>query len=313
VVSYFRWRQAPFGQEQMHTGLHRPDRTIDQGGVEAKQVANELEQLLRAAQDTKKAQSGWKITAKIALVFDYPSVWMAQIQPQGQDFHPVQLMFEYYSALRQLGFDIDIVPSRASFDRYAMVVLPCHLRDDTGVVDKVLASGAQVVLGPRSGSKSDALTIPATLPPGAWGEAAGIRVVRVESLPVGLQDVVHGAELAATGYLYRWREHLSIDSQTQVVLQCSDGSPVMTRRGRVWYHAACFDTVTLLQSLSWVALSAGLEPQSLPKDVRINAAGEVWIVQNFSSTHITWKPPQAQRCLLGSIQIPAQGLAIWQQ
>ena len=26
VVSYFRWRQAPFAQEQMHAGLLRPDR-----------------------------------------------------------------------------------------------------------------------------------------------------------------------------------------------------------------------------------------------------------------------------------------------
>ena len=25
VVSYFRWRQAPFGQEQMHAGLLRMD------------------------------------------------------------------------------------------------------------------------------------------------------------------------------------------------------------------------------------------------------------------------------------------------
>ena len=25
VVSYFRWRQAPFAQEQMHAGLNRPD------------------------------------------------------------------------------------------------------------------------------------------------------------------------------------------------------------------------------------------------------------------------------------------------
>ena len=36
VVSYFRWRQAPFAQEQMHTGLHRPDRSLDQGGIEAR-------------------------------------------------------------------------------------------------------------------------------------------------------------------------------------------------------------------------------------------------------------------------------------
>jgi beta-galactosidase GanA len=29
VVSYFRWRQAPFAQEQMHHGINRPDGTSD--------------------------------------------------------------------------------------------------------------------------------------------------------------------------------------------------------------------------------------------------------------------------------------------
>ena len=35
LVSYFRWRQAPFAQEQMHAGLNRPDNVLDQGGREA--------------------------------------------------------------------------------------------------------------------------------------------------------------------------------------------------------------------------------------------------------------------------------------
>ncbi|HAJ45270.1 MAG TPA: beta-galactosidase, partial [Alphaproteobacteria bacterium] len=43
-VSYFRWRQAPFAQEQMHAGLNRPDRVLDAGGHEAGQVARELAQ-----------------------------------------------------------------------------------------------------------------------------------------------------------------------------------------------------------------------------------------------------------------------------
>lgn len=43
VVSYFRWRQAPFAQEQMHAGLNRPDCSLDQGGIEATQVAEELQ------------------------------------------------------------------------------------------------------------------------------------------------------------------------------------------------------------------------------------------------------------------------------
>ena len=42
VVSYFRWRQAPFAQEQMHAGLNTPDNQLDSGGFEAAQVAEEL-------------------------------------------------------------------------------------------------------------------------------------------------------------------------------------------------------------------------------------------------------------------------------
>ena len=46
-VSYFRWRQAPFAQEQMHAGLLAPDRTpqpvldeVRQVGLEVSRIAN---------------------------------------------------------------------------------------------------------------------------------------------------------------------------------------------------------------------------------------------------------------------------------
>ena len=42
VVSYFRWRQAPFGQEQMHAGLLRPDSEPAPAYHDAMQVAQEL-------------------------------------------------------------------------------------------------------------------------------------------------------------------------------------------------------------------------------------------------------------------------------
>jgi beta-galactosidase len=36
AVCYFRWRQAPFGQEQMHAGLLRPDSAPAPGLAEAR-------------------------------------------------------------------------------------------------------------------------------------------------------------------------------------------------------------------------------------------------------------------------------------
>lgn len=42
LVSYFRWRQAPFGQEQMHAGLLRPDHADAPAAAEVRAVADEI-------------------------------------------------------------------------------------------------------------------------------------------------------------------------------------------------------------------------------------------------------------------------------
>ena len=77
LVSYFRWRQLPYAQEQMHSGLNDPDHQLSPGGQEAAQVAQELA-LLGAPLERRPAA--------VALVWDYASQWMFDIQPQGADF-----------------------------------------------------------------------------------------------------------------------------------------------------------------------------------------------------------------------------------
>ena len=58
VVSYFRWRQAVSGQEQMHAGLNLPGQhEWSQGGREAVQVGKELLALGRVAADLAKHPS----------------------------------------------------------------------------------------------------------------------------------------------------------------------------------------------------------------------------------------------------------------
>ena len=68
AVCYFRWRQAPFAQEQMHAGLLRPDSVPAPALAEARQVADEI----AAMPDTGTAQ------AQVALIFDYASDWAWQ-------------------------------------------------------------------------------------------------------------------------------------------------------------------------------------------------------------------------------------------
>ncbi len=322
VVSYFRWRQAPFAQEQMHTGLQRPDRSVDRGGVEAAQVHDELQFLQElttsdpsgsAIAASVAAQPGWA-GAKTALVMDYPSLWMAQIQPQGADFNALELVFRVYSALRSLGLDVDIVSSQADLPNYRLIVLPAHMRQDESLCDQLQASDAQVVLGPRSGSKAEAMCIPDKLAPGAYSALAGLTVQRVSSLPPGWNESVHwggGGQTVST----RWREDI-VCSGASVLATFDDGMPAFTRHNRTWYVATWLDRSGWERVLKSAALAAGLAPQIMPEDLRVNRWGQWVFVFNFSNTVVMYKPEESttesSRCVLGSVQLAPQDMAVWQ-
>ena len=127
VVSYFRWRQAPFAQEQFHAALNRPDGSPDQAYFEASSVKRELADLPSA----ETQRSG------VALIFDYPSQWASEIQPQGQDFDGFAHVMTWYRGLRLLGQNIDILPSNADLSGYALVVVPHLFMPDLDFVQAV--------------------------------------------------------------------------------------------------------------------------------------------------------------------------------
>ena len=309
VVSYFRWRQAPFAQEQMHAGLNRPDRSLDQGGVEAKQVFAEVQKLGLNSKPNLPLDP--MDPARAAIIFDYPSIWMAQIQPQGADFNAIEIAFRAYSAMRCLGLDVDIVSSKADVSAYQLVVLPAHMREDAALAQRLQASGAQVVFGPRSGAKGQALAFPETLPPGAFGTSAGVQVQRVASLPPGLTDAVQWADGGAFE-VTRWREDLALTGATAVA-SFADGKPAVTRKGSVWYSAGWPSESGWLQLVTQAAQAAGLAPQPVPTDVRISRKGDLAFVQNFSSSTVNFSPSTHAHCLLGARELAPQGLAIWKQ
>ena len=85
VVSYFRWRQAPYAQEQMHAGLMYRDNTPAPGQEEAKQVSEEL----------KKIEMPSTEQSPIALVHDYEACWMTELDGQTHDFHYTRLLIGF--------------------------------------------------------------------------------------------------------------------------------------------------------------------------------------------------------------------------
>ncbi len=284
LVSYFRWRQAPFAQEQMHSGLQRPDRSADIGTAEAMQATRDITAL-------GPAKVG---RAPVALVFSYEAAWVFDTQPQGKDIGYIDLAFAFYTALRRLGLDVDIVSPDAKLDGYQLVIVP-----SLPILPPDFAHGltAPMLFGPRTGSKTADFTIPASLPP---GDLLPIRVVRVESLRPGLTHSGDGFEVA------RWIEHVEAPFAPEIAT--GDGLGVVWNHGNRRYISAWPDAALLDRVLSIMANEAGVAITTLPADVRIRRAGSLMFAFNYGPEPAAIP---AQDFLLGGTPLMPAGVAVW--
>jgi beta-galactosidase len=300
AVSYFRWRQAPFAQEQMHAGLQTPDRVLDVGGVEARAVAEELRHL--PERPTERAP--------VALVFDYDSLWAMQVQPQGADENPLRIAFDAYSALRSLGLDVDIVGPDDSLADYALVVLPAQAIVRDALRHALTSTQAQVLLYPRSGAKDEALRVAEGLPPGALRELIDLRVTRVESLRPGARVPFAWNRQAWSGE--RWREFVQAGPAVVIEARFDDDHPAVLRQGRTRYVATRGDADFERHLLETAARDAGLAPTRLPEGLRLRRRGDLLFAINYGSTAQQLQVPKA-RWLVGGEVVAAHGVSIAQR
>jgi beta-galactosidase len=310
-VSYFRWRQAPFAQEQMHAGLNTPDNRLDIGGSEAEAVAQEIQAVLAA--DTNANAS---VQSKVALIYDYEAKWLFEIHPQGADFHYPRFAFEYYSALRSLGFDVDVIPADAPLDGYRMIVVPPLPIVPGDFAVRLAASGAQVVLGPRTGSKTPDLQIPANLPPGALASLLPIRVWRVESMRPNVTEPVQvngSGDAQRDGYGRHWRDLIDPADERAfgVRARFADGHPAYVQHGSIHYFASLFDDALTQSLFARIATEAGLTPTPLGDSVRISRRGGLTYVFNYTNAKHVIDGVDAERFVIGTNEVEPQGVAAW--
>jgi len=298
TVSYFRWRQAPFAQEQMHAGLNRPDRSEDQGGREARQVAAEL----KAVGDL--APCG---RADVALVMSYEADWQFAIQPHARGFAWIRLAFEAYSAVRRLGLGVAFVPPGADLSGYRLVVCPSLPILEPETLEALERSGAIVLLGPRTGSRTRDGAIPANLPPGPLQDRLPMRVLRVESLRPGAGPTVRLGDEVLTGRL--WRE--IIETSAEAPATFAEGGPALLGHGP-WRYLATWPEPPLFEAvMKRLADEAGLTITPQDPDVRTHRRDGVTFAFNFGPEPRPTPAPAGASFLLGGPELPAAGVAAW--
>ena len=265
TVCYFRWRQAPMAQEQMHAGLLRPDSADAPAIVEARQVAAEI----TASPDVSIAQ------AQVGLIFDYDADAAWAVQPHGAGLSYFGLIFETYKALRALGQTIDILPSDTrDFAGYKLIAAPGLMHMDDGLKTALGRTDAQVLVGPRSGARDMDMTIPTPLPPDLPN--LDVTVSRVESLRPDMPISIEGG-----GAVLGYREKL--EGSASPIMRTDDGSPVAMRDGKTTYLGAWLDQPGFKRLFKDLGDLAGLATIDLPAGVRVRETATETFWFNFDT------------------------------
>ncbi|MDP1628582.1 MAG: beta-galactosidase [Parvibaculum sp.] len=300
TISYFRWRQAPFAQEQFHAGLNLPNGEPDRAFHEVKQLSADLAAL---------GPLGAPISARVALIFSYEAAWFLRVQPQGRNFSYVEQVFAMYRSLRRLGLDVDVVGPDADVSGYALVLVPSMPHVPDRLAASLAACEGTLLVAARSGSRTAAHRIPDNLAPGILAGLLGIKVTRAESFRAyGAVSVRYDNEAHRFD---RWREFVVPASGTEVLAETEDGHPALTRKARAHYLAGWPDDAFLDRLVERLAREAGLAVLDLPAGLRTRRRGPYRFVFNYGPVPADISPHfPAREVVLGQPLLDVGGVAV---
>lgn len=299
VVSYFRWRQAPFAQEQNHAGLMLPDGTPDTAAIEVAQLAKELETLQPLLA---------KPTAKppVAIVFDYVGNAVQDITDVGGTrYQPYSYVAQIYSACRSCGIDVDIISAQSELVGYQLIVVANQMVASSALLAQLHATDAQVLLMPGCGSRTEECAIPPTLAPGDFRSLIDITINRSESLPECAQFAVstdEGSYIACS-----WRERVVSDLQPRGLF--GDGWGFHYVQGRVHYLNAVLAKSDLQQFIRHRLDDAGVAICDEIDGIRYRKCGSVQFAFNYGPDTVILSAQTDY--LLGQAKLVPGDLAAW--
>jgi len=270
VVSYFRWRQAPFAQEQMHSGLQLRNGDPADCAEEIKRVAKEISNFPEFESKT----------ASVAIIFDYASAWAWDTQPQGRDFDYFRLVYAFYCGLRGLGLSVDILPPDIDdFGERKLVLIPGLFTWNKRIKTAIKTFKGQVLIGPRTGSKTKDFQIPENLAPD-MDDNFDAQVTSVESLRPSAP-----IRLSQGGAFQIWRD--CVTTTEHIVEKTDDGWPALITRANISYLCGWPDENAMHRMLSSYARLSGLETFDLPDGYRLRDVGPYTLHMNYGDTGIT--------------------------
>lgn len=316
-VSYFRWRQVPYAQEQTLSGLHISDGSQDEGYFEVQEVVFNDLPVLREELSTSNGSEALTHEAQgdIALIFDYASNWVWSIEPYSGSWDVTSatytdavmvyynLVYAFYSSLRRLGLSVDIIGPDQDLTGYKMVVVPSNpiIPDSLNTALSAYTDGP-VVFGPRSAALTANYAYAPGIQPsaGALRDRLPMRVTRIETPPSYANS---GILYAGTNYsISNWEEWVNCTRGNA----SSNATVTSTSKHRLGKPAACATSAVAdeAQGKAWHYL--GFNP---PVDFLVSYLGDVAASAGISD--LTGQTASKDNDLGSSLRLLRRGSLLW--
>ena len=335
LVNYFRWRQVPYAQEQTLSGLFTADNVEDEGFDEVQVFAEEDLPKLRSAGIAEADGQ-----AEVALVFDYTSHWVWNIEPYGGSWSVkdagytdavlayTDLVYAFFSAARRLGLSIDVISPVQSLEGYKIVLVP-SLPIIPDAFDRSLSTfTGSVIFGPSTGSRTPNFAYPPGLTPseGALRSRLPMRVSRIETPPT-----YAGSGVSYAGNTYNisareeWitcaRDNTTSNTTVSYTSPHRPGKPAACAKDGLHYLAFNPPVDMLVSYLGDVAAEAGVQDltgrlaskdNDLGATLRFLRRGDLLWAINYGAKAET--PPAVDGELIigdNADEVPAAGVLVW--
>ena len=299
-VCYFRWRQAPFAQEQMHAGVKRNDNSKSAAWAEIEQMRDELK--------TVEFSIESPVQARVAIISGTTNQWVSEIERQADSYNHQQIEFSYYSALRQLGLVVDFISINSDFSPYDLILAPCLPIVDDAFIDKCKNAKAHFVFGPRSGGKTEELSLAPNLPPGKLQALLPIKVISTETIRPDCSEQLSYKDKTFESQC--WREELEITKDIIVDAKYHDQSPAVVRHSNTSYIATLTCDDFLIEQFEHLATELDITTVRLPKDMRIVYRGDLAYIFNYAGTPQSFPSKNMGEYLLGQVDMAPYDVAI---
>lgn len=278
-VVYFRWRACHMAQEIMHSGLLRQDGTEDRGYADVQSFDPSSFPLDQ-------------INNRVAVLHDYDSLWIYDQQPHNQDLSYWHQFMLFYSALRELGVDVDVIhPSQLTNKRYDVVVAPALTLMTSEIAQQLnhLPTDCRLIFGPRTAFRNRSGRVAQTGQFEKIEQLVGAKMTNFDSLrPTILQKVTDGQQAVYESAL--WCEGYQT-TEAKRVMHYPDG-PLQGQSAVIQHN-----NVTVVGALSKALVKTVLKQQlqaqnvdvaDLPEGIRRTVRGSKTLLTNFTDADVTW-------------------------